>query len=382
MVTALAAGATVTHAADAQSITAGGGVSARFGYSDNPYLGVGSAGATAVAGGSVNAWLQHRSEKSTTRLAGIADLDQNFQNYGLAENYLVTLDHQQTFSARLSGSAQLRFQDSINPRNFSSDDTTGVDTPNVDLLSIGQRSRTIGGSGTLQWAPTSRDSFYIGPQYSRTTYPSSNASDFETYGLRGGYMRSVNAKMKVGLDLAVQRVKSDGFGTSTSYQGGVRLIYDFSPIWQFDGNVGLIHQTSSFGGSSNTPGFSARVCGKYPRYRVCFEGSRQSAASGFGGLRTDNRVSTSLDYDLSTRSHLRFGAVYDVSQSRGFSSIPTQKYYEVSSGYSRTLTDRLSAGFSGRYQYRDFGNIVGVDDSTVTGYAVTFDIGYKFGRLD
>jgi hypothetical protein len=89
-----------------------------------------------------------------------------------------------------------------------------------------------------------------------------------------------------------------------------------------------------------------------------------------------------LDYDLSSRSHLTFGALYDVSQSSGLSIVPTQKYYEISAGYSRTLTDRLSAGFSGRVQYRDYGNIVGLDDSTVTGYSVTFDIGYKFGRLD
>ena len=376
---ALLASATVAHAAYAQSVTAGGSLEGRLGFGSNPYLQLNTGGgnsSSGIAGGSLTAWLQRRSETARTRLTGVASLDQNFRYYGRAENYLVALQHDQTISARLSAVGNLRYQDSINPRNF---DLAGT---NVDLLAIGQRSRTISADGTIQWMPTSRDSFYFGPQYTHTTFANNSLSGYDQYGLRGGYLRKVNAKLSVGIDMSVQKVNSRGFPDTKSYQGGLRLTYDFSPIWNFDGNVGLIHQVSDFGGSSTTPGFSAKLCGKYPRTRMCVEAARQSASSGFGGLRTDNRISANLSYDLSTRSLVTFAAVYDVSQSSGLSLIPKQKYWEVSGGYSRTITDRLSAGASGRYQYRDYGNFAGITDSTVTGYSVTLDVAYKFGRLE
>jgi hypothetical protein len=378
LLAALATGAAIPHAAEAQSLTAGGSLTGRLGYGSNPYLTLTSPGGSGVAGGNLTGWLANRSETSVTRLTGVVDIDQNFQYYGRAENYQALLDHQQTISDRLSVRVGARYSDAINPRNFQVDSNA----PPTDLLSIGQRSRNVSANGTVQWAPTSRDSFYVGPQYSHSTYPNSTASSYDSYGVSGGYLRQVNAKMKVGIDLSVQKVNSQGFANSTSYQGGVRLVYDFSPIWQFDGNVGLIHQTSSFGSSSSTPGFSASLCGKYPRYNVCVQASRQSAASGFGGLRTDNRVGVNAGYDLSSRSHVRFAAVYDISQATGISTIPTQKYWEISGGYSRTISTRLSGGFSGRYQNRNYGNLVNVTDSTVTGYAATLDVTYKFGRIE
>ncbi|MDO6416801.1 hypothetical protein Q4F19_20630 [Sphingomonas sp. BIUV-7] len=382
MTTALAASALAANGVQAQSITAGGSIDGRIGYGSNPYLQLNSPGGTGIGGGTLTGWLQSRSETSQTRLTGIADLSQNFRYYGLAENYQATLDHRQTISNRLSASGRLRYQDSINARNFDNSGLAGESGTIVDLLSIGQRTRTYGADGTLQWTPTSRDSFYIGPQYSHTTYPSTAISDFEQYGLSAGYLRQVNARMKLGVDTSLQRVKSDAFASSTSYNAALRLVYDFNEIWQFDGNVGIIFQKSGIGGTTSTPGFSAQLCGKYPRYRVCVQGSRQSAASGFGGLRTDNRIGANVTYDLSARSSVNFAAVYDVSESRGLSIIPKQKYWELSGGYSRTLTDRLSAGFSGRYQHRDYGSLVAGGDSTVSGYAATLDIAYKFGRLE
>lgn len=377
LVLALLASAALPAAAAAQDVTAGGSIQGRLGYGDNPFLQLNAPGGTAVAGASLTGWLQRRSEVSTTRLTGVASLDPYFSHYGTAENYLATLEHQQTLSERLVLSGKVSYQDSINPRDFSQ-----LGGTNVDLLSVGQRSRTLSADGTAQWSPTARDSFYIGPEYMRATYPRQSLNDFEQYGLRGGYLRQINETLSAGIDLRVQKVNSQGFSDSTSYQASLRLTYDINPIWRFDGTAGLIRQSSDFGGSSSTPGFTAQLCGKYPRYRVCVEGSRQSAASGFGGLRTDNRARASLDYDLSTRSHLVFAAVYNVSESRGFSIVPKQKYWEVSSGYTRTLTERFAAGVSGRYQYRDYGNFAGVADSSVTGYSATVDVTYKFGRLE
>jgi hypothetical protein len=425
---ALVAAGSLATAAAAQEITAGGAATARVGYGDNPFLQINPEGSSAIVGGSLSGWLQRRSETATTRLSGVASLDQYVSHYGSAENYLASLSHLQQLTTRLSISGVISYQDAINARGFGGvggtfggigtgigtgvtavgtglgTGATGVDTDGLaiggigtglggvgfggtsgDLLSIGQRTRSVFGSGQVNWAPTARDSFYVGPQYTHSTYPGLAASDFTQYGVRGGYLRTVNARLKVGVDLLAQRVNSDGFPDSTSYQASLRLVYDFNAIWQFDGTVGLINQRTSapISSSSSTIGFTARICGRYPRYQMCFEAARQSAPSGFGGLRTDNRAQASGQYDLSARSRLTAAAVYDRStSSSGVSLIPRQTYWEVSAGYSRTLTQRLSAGFSGRYQYRDFGNFAGLTDSSVTGYAVTLDATYRFGRLE
>jgi hypothetical protein len=368
------------HAADAQAVTAGGTLTGRIGYGDNPNIGLNSPGNSGVVGGTLTGWVQDRTETSSTRLTGMADLTQNFHYYGRFENYLATLEHQQTLSERLSGSVRLRYQDSINLTSLS-----GLDTNTLDLLSVGQRTRTFAASGTLQWTPSARDNFYVSPDYTRSTYPGSLARNYTQYGVGGGYLRQVTAKMKVGVDLHAMAVRSTGFPHTGSYQASVRLTYDFSPIWKFDGNVGLIRQVGQLGGSVSTPGFSATICGTYPRYSICFNASRQSSSSGFGGLRTDNRAGVDASYKLSQRSNLNFSAIYDISKSPTVSLIPTQKFFEFSGGYSRTITDRLSAGFSGRYQYRDYGDIVGlvgVTDTSVTGYSVTLDVTYKFGRIE
>jgi hypothetical protein len=343
---------------------------------------VNSPGGSGIGGGDASVWIQRRSETARTRLTGTVDIDQNFQYYGRVENYIARIDHQQTISDRLSLTGNLHYSDSINPRNLFEPGSSSI-----DLLSIGQRTRTFGGDGNLQWTPTSRDSFYIGPNFSLARYPNQSANSFDQYGVRGGYLRQVTEKLKLGFDGSVSRLNSRSYADSTSYQGGLRLVYDFSPIWQFDGGVSLIHQVSSPGGSSSTVGFNANLCGKYPRYRICFDASRQSAPSGFGGLRTDNRFGVHGDYDLTSRSSLRFGAIYDISQSLGSPTlgaptVPTQRFWEISGGYSRTITQRLSAGFSGRYQGRDFGSLVQGAASSVTGYSGTLDVTYKFGRIE
>jgi hypothetical protein len=375
---ALAAGLALAPALHAQSITAGGSIEARLGYGRNPYLQPNAEGGTGQVGGTLTGWLRRRSEAAETRLTGVADINQNFEHYGRAENYLVSLAHQQTFSARLSLQGQASYQDSINPQGF---ETLGG--TNLDLLSVGQRTRTVAADATLQWQPTARDSLYAGPTFNHTTYSRQGANDFDQYGIRGGYLRQLNAKLQLGVDVLAQQVNSRSFPDATSVQASFRLVYDLSAIWQFDGSLGAIRQHNQGFGSSTTLGFTARLCGKYPRYRACIEASRQSAPSGFGGLRTDNRAHASLDYELSTRSRLTFAGTYDISQSSsGVTFVPKQKFGEVSAGYSRTLTQRLSAGFSGRYQYRNYGRLAGVADSSVSGYAATVNVSYKFGRLE
>lgn len=376
----VAAGAAVPYAANAQAVTAGGTIAARVGYGDNPNISINSPGNSGVAGGTLTGWIQDRTETSTTRLTGMADITRNFRYYGTYENYLATIDRQQTFSERLSGNIRARYQDSINLTSIS-----GVDSNSLDLLSIGQRTRTIAGSGTLQWTPSSRDSFYISPNYNHSTYPGSLAHNYSQYGVGGGYLRQVSEKMKVGIDLSAMTVHSTGFPNTSSYQGGVRLTYDFSPIWKFDGNVSLIRQNGQLGGSLTTPGFSASLCGNYPRYSICINAARQSSSSGFGGLRTDNRIGVDANYKLSVRSTVNFSAVYDISKSPVVSLVPTQKFLEFSGGYSRTISNRLSAGFSGHYQYRNYGDLVGLPagtDTSVTGYSVTLNVSYNFGRLE
>ena len=385
-----AVGVALAPALDAQSVTAGGTVDLRVGYGSNPFLSLNSQGGTGVAGGTLTAWLQRQSETSTTRLTGIASIDQNFSHYGRPENYLATLRHDQSFSARLRLQGELNYQDSISAQTYNGFGS-GTAVPGslvggdqTDLLSIGQRTRSVFGDASLQWQPTSRDSFYAGPSFNHTTYPGNGLSNFDQYGARGGYLRRINEKLQLGIDLNAQRVNSKFFPNSTSYQASGRLVYDFSAIWQFDGSIGLINQRRAGIGSRTTAGFTARLCGKYPRYRACIEAARQSSASGLGGLRTDNRIDADISYDLTSLSQISAGAIYDISDSSETSVVPKQKYWQASLTYRRTLSDRLSAGVTGNYQHRDYGALaapVGLFGSTASGYSVTANVSYRFGRL-
>lgn len=385
----LLAGVALAPALNAQAITAGGEIALRAGFNSNPFFSLDSPGGSGIVGGTLTGWVQRQSDVSVTRLMGIASVDQNFRYYGRPENYLGSLSHRQSFSEKLSLNGQISYQSAINPGSYFSNSaspsgglTGGLGTPiTTDLLSIGQRTRSLSGDATLQWQPTSRDSFYGGPTFNHTTYPNNGASNFDQYGMRAGYLRRLNEKLQVGIDVNAQKVNSRLYPDSTSVQGSARLVYDFSSVWEFDGSIGLINQHGTGIGTTRTVGFSAQLCGKYPRYSICVDASRQSAPSGFGGLRTDNRAHASVSYQLSSRSSVNAGAVYDISDSTGVTIIPKQKYWQLDGGYRRTLTERLAGGFSGRYQHRDFGTLPGVAGSTANGYSVTVDVSYKFGRL-
>lgn len=389
-----------------------GTVDLRLGYGSNPYLAVSPPGGSGLVGANLSAILSHPTPTSDTTLTGRADVEQDFKHYGRSESYGGTLSRTQQFSTHLSGNAYVSYDSTVNPYRSgfgygvlpsaagstpaAPDATTpppvvtppgGPDLSNVDLLTVGQRTRTLTGGAGLNWQLSERDQFQVAGYASHSSYSSSQASSYTSYGGNASFVHALNGRTKIGAGVNVSRTISQGRPATTAYEPNVSLVQQLSAFWVFNGQVGVIFQDAgaTVGGKSTSLGFSASLCGTYPRSTICVTGSRQAAPSGYGGQRIDTRAGLSLSYALSERSRVRLNATYDESSSQATSIVPTQRYYQIGGGYTRSVSRRISVGFSGSYQRRDYSNLragvgAGAGNQSASGYTATVDLIAHFGR--
>jgi len=351
--------------AAAADILFGGTAQVRLGYADNPFLDPNSRGGSVQVGGTIAPQLTRTTALGQTVLSGTYDRQQYLTHYDFSDSIAADLRHSQRFSERLQGSFHAGYQNSLNAflggnLNRSIIDQTSANQSPGDLLTTGQRTKTLTGDTTFNWIPTERDSLSFGGNVSRATYGGARngltASNYTAYGANVSYMRAFGARTKVGLQFVASHTDSGLYGTSTSYQPNVVLQQQLSQVWSFNGSVGGIFQTTGFPlrRSSHSLGFNASLCGIYPRHSVCFTGSRQTAASGIGGLRTDLRFGVQGSYQINQHSRITGGADISNSKSRDFAAIANQKFRQASLDYSHDVTQRISVGFGGRYQWRDY----------------------------
>lgn len=378
---AASAAATIPFAAaDAANVQFSGLVDLHAGYGSNPFFDVASPGPSALGGATVSVALDRITAKSRTTVTGEADINQYLRHYGNTQNYSATLRHNQQISQVLAFAVDAEYDNAINPSPSFSTKSPDLQ-PQGDLLTVGQRIRRVSGGADLTWEPNDRDLFQAGINGSHASFSGGNASAYNSYGASVGYLRTFSARTKIGLQAAASQVKSSAYPDSRSYTLGLQVIQQISAVWKFDGGLSLILQ-SQLGESFKTIGFNGSLCGAYPRFTVCAVGSRLSAPSGLGGLRTDTQAGARLNYKLTPRSTLDLSATYDISKS-GNHILPTQKYYEIAATYRRELTQRLSFGVSGRTQGRDYGLLFAATGGgrKVAGYTATANITYKFGRI-
>ncbi|WP_174274258.1 hypothetical protein [Sphingomonas bacterium] len=374
---AVAGAGVLSGSAEAASTFFGGTFDLRAGYGRNPQLRTGLSGDSPVFGGRLDAVLTRLTGKGRTTLSGTADITQSTKIYGRTENYLVQLSQQQQISARIAGSADVSYSDTTNPAaNYG---TTARDlVPIGDVLTLGQHSRQLAGDVNASWQMDAKDLFQGAVNASHTSFDSVVASSYTQYGGSFGYLRTINARTRIGFQLSGLKIRSDSYPGSSSFQGGLQLTQKLSQAWTFQGGVSGVLQKAN-GGSFKTIGFNGSLCGDYPRYTICVIGSRQSAPSGIGGLRNDTQGSVRINYKLSARSQINGEITYDISNAKGI-ALATQRYYDAALSYRRTIRPRISAGFSARYQRRDIGAIGVIPGTKVNGYTGTADISYQFGR--
>ena len=365
--------------AKAAMIQGSGSIDLHAGYGSNPFFNPASSGGSALLGATLSGVLTRMTAVSQSSLTGQVDIDGYLRHYGRTENYSATLRHNQQLSQALAVGGQVSYDSIINPSPSFGTRSADLQTQG-DLLTVGQRTRRISGSGDISWEHSEHDLFQAGVNASHATFSGGAASSYSSYGASIGYLRTLNDHTKIGIQGGVNMTKSSDYPDSHSFNVGLQLIQQISPVWRFEGGVSLLAQ-STLGRLYKTVGFNGSLCGTYPRLTVCAVASRNTAPSGFGGLRTDTQGGGRVNYKLTPHSFIELSATYDISSSKG-GILPTQKYYDLATAYRRELSPRLSVGASARLQGRDYGTLLaGTQDSKVTGYTATANVVWKFGRI-
>lgn len=355
----------------------------RIGYGSNPFLNRGGNGGTGLVGGTVAPVLRWRDPKSVTELSGSYNRDQYFSKYGHADDLAVDLRRTQQFSSKLSGNAHVGYYSQISGLFSPYYNTVVTDPVAVDQLAVGTRQRRIAGDAGLQWQPTERDEFHVSGVAQRSDY-SRFGGDFTYIGGTAGYLRTLDQRTKVGLDVTVGHIYSDAFPDSTTYQPSLEVQRTLSARWSLNAGVGVIVEEERFGARDRTsvsPGFNASLCGTYPRLSVCFTAARAVAPSGIGGLRRQTQFGVDGTYRLSERSRINGVATYGLSDSDEPVLVDgvrygDQRYALARLAYQRDLSRRVAAGVSGNYQERSGGGL-----RDVHAVAITFNLTARLGRL-
>jgi len=368
--------------ATAEPIIFSGAVEGRLGYGTNPLLRDFSNAGSGFGQFSFQPTLTRTTARGTTTLQGNYTREQYFRRYDHSESITGSLGQTQQFSERVSGNARIGYTRTDNPLLGAA-----FDPDLIDVLAIGQRTTRIFGDAGLQVQPTARDGFSIGANASHTTYGKGGTlipRDYDQYGGNVAYNHTLSARTKVGLQVSATQLRSKYYPDTRSIQPAVTLSQVLSPIWTFNGSVGVIFQDvpGPFGGSTTSLGFQGALCGTYPRTTVCVSGGRQSSASGIGGLRNTLQASLDVDHKLTERSKLSAALSYTDSSSirESIAGDPrigsSQRVLLVRGDYSHDVSQRVSVGFGARGQLRStpgYGSRHGI--------AGTINIRAKIGRL-
>jgi len=374
---AVGTGSFLTVRVDAASVRASGFVDVHAGYGSNPFFTLTSQGPSPTAGVTLSGTLSRLTQRSRTEISGQADIDHSIKHYGTVQNYSATLRHNQQISQFITASAYGAYDNSINPPPSYSTKSSDLQ-PETDLLTVGQRTHRISGGLDFTYEPDQKNLWQAGINGSHATFSGGRANAYNQYGASLGYLRTINGHTKIGIQGGVSEVLSTSNPKSRSYSTGLQLVQQINATWKFEGGLSMLLQSIA-GGHFKTLGFNGSLCGNYPRLTVCFTGSRMSAASGLGGLRTDTQAGTRINYKLTPHSTVGVSGTYDISTS-GQSIIPAQKYYDGAIDYRHDIGPRLQAGFSGRAQRRDYGTLFSPTGNKVNAYTGTFNIVWNFGR--
>jgi len=359
-------------------------VKSGLGYGTNPFLRPGLNRGALLASISVAPRLNYATARSTTVLSADYSRDEYSNHLGHTDSLTAGINRTDQLAANLSSTLSAQYRTAN--RAVIADPTTEVVE---DPLNIGRRTHAIVGALQLQWQPNAADQLTYGAQYQRQSYgggfrgpiPGALASSYDQYSVNAGYSHTVDEHTSVGAQASVSTQHSKLYPDSRAIQPSLTAKRQLSAVWTADAHIGVVFQRvdGPFGGSTTSLGYGGTLCGTYPRSHVCFVAERASAPSGYGGLRIQTVFSANFDHQLDVKSRVNFAASYTKSASnQSFlpSIIPNSRAVLASGEYNHDLTQRISAGVGGRYQWRDAGGY-----GTAHAISGTVHITAKFGRI-
>jgi hypothetical protein len=357
------------------------------GYGSNPFFSLTSLGGAPSVGTDSTARLVRTTSTSRTEISGELDVDHYLKHYDTVQNYSARLRHNQQISRTFAMAADVSYLNSIDQSPAYGTRPSDL-TAATDLLTVGQRTQRVAGGLDATWEPNEHNLFQAGLNASHATFGGTTANAYNQYGVSAGYLRTLNAHTKIGIQGGAAIIDQTGQPRAKSFTIGLQLVHDFGPRWHFEGGVSALAQTS-LGKLVKTPGFNASLCGKYTKVTICFLGSRQSAPSGLGGLRTDTQGGPRIQYKPTPHDMIEATALSDISAASPVVSavtgesiaIPSQKYWDGALTYRHDISARLTVGGTARDQQRNYGTLFSTTSNKVNAYQVTVNVGYKFGRL-
>lgn len=350
--------AALTAPAAAQSVELSARVKGDLGYGTNPFLRAGESRGTGLFTGLFAPRLAYETPRSTTALAGSYSRDQYFSNFGYTDSLGIHLTRNDRLSEYLTSNLTAGYTTSN--RTTIVDEEAFVGEP----FDLGRRTRSVNADEQLSWQASATDHFVAGADFRHQSYgqrssiPGAIASNYTTYSGNVGYDRVINARTSIGAEAILSVSHSARYPDSRTIQPAVTVKRQFSPAWSLDGHLGVViqHVSGPFPQPGASLGYGLNLCGDYPHTHVCFSADHGTSATGYGSLRTQTSVSATLSRDLTEHSHVSFSARYYKSggdRVLGPLVARSTKAATATGDYDRDLTQRISAGFGGRFEWRD-----------------------------
>lgn len=367
----------------AQSVQLSAVARSEIGYATNPFLVSGTTKGTIFASASIAPRLLYQTERSATTLQGQYSREAYLNNFGYTDSGTIGLTRTDQLNQYLS---------TILTANYATSNRATIEDPDRvvnDPLDVGRRTKTLTGSYQLQWLATARDQFSFGANASHLSYGSGRtnglgvASNYTQYSTNAGYNRSVDARTSIGAEVTVSAVRSKLYPDSRTIQPALTAKRQLTAIWEIDGHVGVVFSriAGPFAESTSSLGIGVNLCGTYPHSHICLKLSRDTQPSGYGPLRTTTSIAGQFSHQVDEHSRISVNAEFLRDSSGSFSTVGTQalaksKLFLGSADYDRDLTQRVSAGFGGRYQWRTL-----KDRPAAHAYTATIHVRAKLGRI-
>jgi hypothetical protein len=380
-------GAAVAAPAAAQPVQFSAVASSEIGYAVNPFLAPGVTEGTMLASASIEPRLFYQDARSTTTVQGKYNRETYLHDFGHSDSGAIGLIRTDMLSQFLTSTVSA---------NYSTTNQATINDPSLPLndpLDIGRRTRTLTGSYQLQWQATARDQLSYGAQATHVTYGSRGdtnvglgalASGYTQYAVNAGYNRVLDARTTVGAQVSLSSTRSSIYPDSRVIQPSLTAKRQLNAVWEIDGHVGVVfqHIEGPFASSTTSLGAGLNLCGAYPRTRICFQASHDTQPSGYGSLRKETSITVHLNHELDAHSRVTLNAQYLKDSGGGFPTVAgnllvtNTKAVLASAEYDHDLTQRVSAGFGGRFQQRDLNAF-----PTGRSYSGSIHVKAKLGRM-
>lgn len=340
-------------------VTANVGVDS--GIATNPYGSTASNTGSGTVSGTLNTIALITMPTGAINLRGSVTHTEYFKLYNGTTDFTVATTAQQQLSPLVSMSAGASYSSQVRNGLYPVIDPTSppTDDPNAPIIvdpdaatSFAERVQSFSGNLGMSVSLSPRDSFSVSARGSKVLYPmragAITSRDFASYGAGLSYRRQIGTGTSIGaaFDVNKSEYERGGFSGGTQISPSLTLNTALGGRFSLNAAAGVTFSETDFaGGANKTTSFSGSVgiCYTGDRARFCGTASQRVAPSSFSGTSTVSSISGTYSYRLSEGSNIGVSASY--SKAKSLSGVGNLKndYAQISTNYSRRLTQRLSA---------------------------------------